>query len=43
MTNVGDGWQLEPIPKASRLALEALGLTAPETLPVTSSKAEHMD
>lgn len=31
-TNAGDGWQLEPIPKASRKALEALGLTPPESL-----------
>ncbi len=31
VTNVGDGWRLEPIPKASRKALEALGLTPPET------------
>lgn len=43
VTNVGDGWQLEPIPKASRLALEALGLTAPESLPGTPHETEPMD
>lgn len=32
VTNVGDGWQLEPIPKASRGAIEAFGLKAPESL-----------
>ncbi|MBR1644425.1 MAG: transposase [Bacteroidales bacterium] len=32
VTNAGDGWQLEPIPKTSRKALEALGLAPPETL-----------
>lgn len=35
VTNVGEGWQLEPIPKSSRNALEALGLALPENLPAT--------
>jgi hypothetical protein len=31
VTRFGDGeWQLEPVPKAARLALDALGLTLPE-------------
>ena len=31
-TRFGSGaWQLEPVPKAARLALEAIGLTLPET------------
>jgi transposase len=31
VTRYGDGgWQLEPVPKAARLALEAIGLTLPE-------------
>ena len=42
VTNVGDGWQLEPIPKASRNAIEALGLTPPENLPGTAKPAEPM-
>lgn len=42
VTNVGDGWQLEPIPKASRNAIEALGLTPPENLPATAKPAEPM-
>lgn len=42
VTNVGEGWQLEPIPKASRNALEALGLTPPESLPESSASAEPM-
>ena len=33
VTNAGGGWQLEPIPKASRKAIEALGLTPPTSLP----------
>ena len=41
-TNVGDGWQLEPVPKTSRKALEALGLTPPDTLPPTPSLAHPM-
>jgi len=32
-TNAGGGWQLEPIPKAARKAIEALGLTPPTSLP----------
>jgi len=43
VTNVGDGWQPEPIPKASRLVLEALGLTVPESLLGTPLKANPMD
>ena len=43
VTNVGDGWRLEPIPKVSRNALEALGLTVPETLPAAPAKAQLMD
>ena len=43
VTNVGDGWQLEPIPKSSRCALEALGLTAPETLPASDIPNAPMD
>lgn len=32
VTRLGDAeWQLEPVPKAARLALEAIGLTLPET------------
>ena len=42
VTNVGDGWQLEPIPKASRNALEALGLTPPESLPATQKQTNPM-
>ena len=42
VTNAGDGWQLEPVPKASRKALEALGLTPPETLPPATSLAKPM-
>ena len=29
VSNFGDGWRLEPIPKAARKAFEALGLTPP--------------
>lgn len=32
-TNAGGGWQLEPIPKAARKAIEALGLLPPTSLP----------
>ena len=32
-TNAGGGWQLEPIPKAARQAIEALGLLPPTSLP----------
>ncbi|MBP5787652.1 MAG: hypothetical protein J6Y19_07550 [Kiritimatiellae bacterium] len=32
-TNPGDGWHLEPIPKAAKKAFEALGLTPPEQIP----------
>ena len=32
-TSVGGAWQLEPIPKAARKAIEALGLTPPASLP----------
>ena len=32
-SNAGDGWRLEPIPKAARKAIEALGLTPPASLP----------
>lgn len=42
VTNVGDGWQLEPIPKSSRCAMEALGLTAPETLHATDTPNASM-
>lgn len=42
VTNVGEGWQLEPIPKASRNALEALGLTPPESLPGLPVSTEPM-
>ncbi len=42
VTNAGDGWQMEPIPKASRNALEALGLTAPESLSVAPTVAQPM-
>ena len=42
VTNVGDGWQLEPIPKASRKAIEALGLTPPETLPAAPAATQPM-
>ena len=35
VTNAGDGWQLEPVPKASRGAIEALGLTTPVSLAET--------
>ena len=42
VTNVGDGWQLEPIPKASRKAIEALGLTPPETLPAAPAATKPM-
>ena len=42
VTNVGDGWQLEPIPKASRNAIEALGLSAPETLPIVPATTQPM-
>ncbi len=33
VTRYGDTgqWQIEPVPKAARLALEAIGLTLPET------------
>lgn len=32
VTRLGEAaWQLEPVPKAARLALEAIGLTLPET------------
>lgn len=45
-TNVGEGWRLEPIPKRSRCAIEALGLKAPDTLPEpaaeTSKAAKSM-
>ena len=43
VTNVGDGWQLEPIPKASRKALEALGLNPPEMIPAKEKSAGRMD
>ncbi len=33
VSNVGDGWRLEPIPKTARKAIEALGLTPPDSLP----------
>ena len=42
VTNVGDGWQLEPIPKKSRGAIEALGLTAPESLTAAASTPQSM-
>lgn len=42
VTNAGDGWQLEPIPKASRGAIEALGLTAPESLAASDGNADPM-
>ena len=42
VTNVGDGWQLEPIPKASREAIEALGLAAPESLPAATAPCSPM-
>jgi len=32
VTNAGGGWQPEPIPKASRKAIEALGLEPPTSL-----------
>ncbi len=32
-TNAGDGWQLEPVPKAARKAFKALGLTPPKQIP----------
>ncbi|MGN0844108.1 MAG: hypothetical protein ACI4QT_02655 [Kiritimatiellia bacterium] len=35
VTNVGEGWKLEPVQKSSRNALEALDLTLPENLPAT--------
>lgn len=43
VTNVGDGWQLEPIPKASRKALEALGLNPPEMIPEKEKSTGRMD
>ena len=43
VTNAGDGWQLEPIPKTSRKALEALGLSPPESLPTTPTMDKPMD
>ena len=42
VTNVGEGWQLEPIPKASRNALEALGLTPPENIPASPTSTEPL-
>ena len=41
VTNVGDGWRLEPIPKSSRGAIEAMGLTAPESLPLPEPPPAH--
>lgn len=32
VTNTGNEWQLEPIPKVARKAFEALGLTPPTVL-----------
>ena len=32
-TNAAGAWQLEPIPKAARKAIEALGLAPPASLP----------
>ena len=31
-TNAGDGWQLEPVPKAAKKAFKALGLTPPDKI-----------
>ena len=42
VTNAGDGWQMEPIPKASCGAIEALGLTAPESLAASLGQAVPM-
>lgn len=32
-TDTGNGWQLEPVPKAAKKAFKALGLTPPERIP----------
>ena len=36
-SNVGNGWRLEPIPKAVHKAIEALGLTPPRLTPRRSA------
>ena len=32
VTNAGGGWELEPVPKAARLALESMGLEIPASV-----------